>query len=216
MTLSVDAHTAHHLFHECLKGELMKDRTVILVSHHVQLCAPGAAYIVALDNGRTIYDGNYSNFQNSKVLRSLVVSSVADEEEIDVKEEAAIEEIDALLDEPHSDEGSSTVAPSTAGATVVEKKTDRKPPRVLVDEEKRAVGRISREVWLTYIQACGNKFYWFIFALVFGLAAVSPVLENGWLKTWAAQAGEEVDTKHDARYYIGIYALVSSLFSLSL
>ena len=49
---TVDAHTAHHLYFECLKGDLMRGRTVILVSHHVQLCAPGASYIVALDNGR--------------------------------------------------------------------------------------------------------------------------------------------------------------------
>lgn len=42
----VDAHTAHHLFEKCIKGELMRGRTVILVSHHVQLCAPDAKYIV--------------------------------------------------------------------------------------------------------------------------------------------------------------------------
>ena len=42
---AVDAHTAHHLYHSCLKGPLMKDRTVVLVSHHVALTAPGAAYI---------------------------------------------------------------------------------------------------------------------------------------------------------------------------
>lgn len=191
----------------------MKDRTIILVSHHVQLCAPGAAYIVALENGRAIYNGNYDNFQGSKALRNLVVSSASDVEESDAKEEAVIEQAVALLDSPErSDEGSSTAAPSTVGATAVEKKADRKPARVLVDEEKRAVGRISKEVWLTYIQACGNKFYWLIFALVFGLAAVSPVLENGWLKTWAAQAREK-DSTHDAKYYIGIYALVSSLAS---
>lgn len=42
----VDAHTAHHLFEKCIKGNLMRGRTVILVSHHVQLCAPDAKYIV--------------------------------------------------------------------------------------------------------------------------------------------------------------------------
>ena len=42
----VDAHTAHHLFEKCIKGNLMQGRTVVLVSHHVQLCAPDAKYIV--------------------------------------------------------------------------------------------------------------------------------------------------------------------------
>lgn len=52
---TVDAHTAPLLPpppNECPKGELMKGRTTVLVSHHVQLCAPGAKYIVALENGR--------------------------------------------------------------------------------------------------------------------------------------------------------------------
>ena len=55
--LAVDAHTAHHLYYECLKGDLMRGRTVILVSHHVQLTAPGAAYVVSLENGLLQYAG---------------------------------------------------------------------------------------------------------------------------------------------------------------
>lgn len=34
---AVDAHTASHLFENCLRGPLMKGRTVVLVSHHVQV-----------------------------------------------------------------------------------------------------------------------------------------------------------------------------------
>ena len=41
----------------------MRGRTVILVSHHVQLCAPGASYIVALDNGRLQFQGKQAEFQ---------------------------------------------------------------------------------------------------------------------------------------------------------
>lgn len=43
---AVDAHTAKHIFEECLKGPLLAGRTIILVSHHVQLCLPGASYVV--------------------------------------------------------------------------------------------------------------------------------------------------------------------------
>lgn len=165
----------------------MKDRTVILVSHHVQLCAPGAKYIVALENGRAMFDGTYDEFQGSPALRGLIVSSAPEEEEIkDVKEEKAIEEttLRPEIDEgDHSSEEGSTAAPSTAGATVVEgAKFDKKPARKLVDEEKRAVGRISRDVWLTYLRACGASWYWLMFAVIFIVAALSPVLENGWLK----------------------------------
>ncbi|KAG8938967.1 hypothetical protein FRC00_014283, partial [Tulasnella sp. 408] len=51
---AVDAETAQHIFEHALKGPLMKGRTVILVSHHVQLCVPGAAYVVCCIEQRKI------------------------------------------------------------------------------------------------------------------------------------------------------------------
>lgn len=38
---AVDAHTAHHIYTNCLLGPLLKGRTVLLVSHHAQLVLPG-------------------------------------------------------------------------------------------------------------------------------------------------------------------------------
>lgn len=68
----VDVHTAHHIYHTCLKGELMKGRSVILVSHHIQLCAEGAAYVVALDGGSTAFEGGPAEFRRSTVFRNLL------------------------------------------------------------------------------------------------------------------------------------------------
>ena len=175
----VDAHTAHHLYHECLKGELMQGRTVILVSHHVQLCAPGASYITALDNGRVLFEGSKDNFYSSGVIKTLVqskdVSGEADDKEEDLEE---VEEILAEETDPQSE--TSSTAASSAPASV---KTDKKPARKLVEEEKRAVGRIGRAVWETYIWACGNVWYWSLFIFVLIIASASPVLENGWLRS---------------------------------
>lgn len=53
----------------------MRGRTVILVSHHVQLCAPGASYIVALDNGRVQFSGDRDAFKSSGVMAKLVQST---------------------------------------------------------------------------------------------------------------------------------------------
>jgi ABC-type enterochelin transport system ATPase subunit len=52
----------------------MRNPTVILVSHHVQLCAPGAAYIVALDNGRVHFEGTRDEFYASGVLNGFAQS----------------------------------------------------------------------------------------------------------------------------------------------
>src|SRR5258708_34306289 len=74
----VDSHTAHIVYTECLKGDLMRGRTVILVSHHVQLCAPGASYIVALENGHVLYKGDRQGFQSSGVKDTLAQSRASE------------------------------------------------------------------------------------------------------------------------------------------
>ncbi|KAJ6612747.1 P-loop containing nucleoside triphosphate hydrolase protein [Mycena sp. CBHHK59/15] len=193
---AVDAHTAHHLYHSCLRGELMQGRTIILVSHHVQLCAPGAAYIVALDNGRIQFQGNGTEFQNSGVMSRLVHSTTAKEED---ETEAVIETLPvAQPSSEGTDESQSTVAPSPV-------KTEENAPRKLVEEETRAIGRVARDVWATYIKACGGAWYWTLFLFIFIVAALGPVLENGWVSYWSRGDGAQ-----SAIYYIVVYAMLTT------
>lgn len=158
----------------------MQGRTVILVSHHVQLCAPGAKYIVALDNGRLQFEGSSEAFFASPVMKTLLQSTdnsqPTDEEE---KELAKAEEQILAPDKSgeSSSETSSTIAPAPSDI-----KKERKGPRKLVEEEKRAVGRISRDIWETYIWACGDQWYWAVFIAILATASLSPVIENGWLR----------------------------------
>ena len=180
----VDAHTAHHLYDKCLKGELMQGRTIILVSHHVQLCAPGASYIIALDNGRVKYKGSKEGFYNSGIMKTLVQSTSTefpgemDDREGKVTSENDKESVLAGEVDPPWSETNSTVVPSTAPSI----KAIKKPARKLVEEEKRAVGRVGRDIWGTYIQSCGNVWYWMLFIAFLNISSASPVLENGWLR----------------------------------
>ncbi|KAH8087167.1 multidrug resistance-associated ABC transporter [Cristinia sonorae] len=210
---AVDAHTAHHLFYECLKGDLMRGRTIILVSHHVQLCAPGASYIVALDNGRVQFQGSREAFQTSGVLNTLSQSNATDPS--DIKEETQVPSVEEVADEKVQDastgqdsETSSTVAPTTT--TAGDAKPETKAPRRLVEEEKRAVGRIGRDIWMTYIKACGGVLYWTTFGFSLVIAAASPVLENGWLKIWSGAASDE-DHARSPLFYISVYAGITAL-----
>lgn len=204
----VDAHTAQHLYQECLMGELMRGRTVIVVSHHVMLVEPGADYIVALDNGRVQYAGDRDGFRASGVISSLLQSGAADtadeekvdpakmtiEEEMGPSDETEKEkdthsadsaegsgsgELEAASTAPVS-EIESTAVGTEAGAAAA--KADKKKVRKLVEDETRAVGRVNREVWLTYFRACGSHWYWIVFVFAMVLAALSPVAENGWLR----------------------------------
>ncbi|KAL1665993.1 P-loop containing nucleoside triphosphate hydrolase protein [Schizophyllum commune] len=214
---AVDAHTAQHLFAKCLRGPLMEGRTVVLVSHHVQLCVcgagkgsakdkerKGAEYVVALDNGRVRYAGDVDGFRGSGVMAGLVQAVDAVEE--DEKEEQAIEEGFEGEEGQGIRPSEMKTAPQPAPAAPAKA---RKPPRKLVEEEKRAVGRIGKDIWLTYFQACGDKWYWAIFIFVFVVSALSPVAENGWLRYWSAQELTPPSERKSAGYYIGIYAAVA-------
>ncbi|KAJ7271635.1 multidrug resistance-associated ABC transporter [Mycena rebaudengoi] len=197
---AVDAHTAHRLYHSCLRGELMKGRTVILVSHHVQLCAPGASYVVALDNGRVQFQGTRDKFRSSGVMSGLVQSTAA--EALDLKEEEAIDGLDlGRVTESNSAEASDTT--STVAETTTVNKSEKKPPRKFFEDEQRAVGRIAWSVWKTYLLASGAGWYWGLFCFIFLVAAISPVMENGWLSYWSRGDGS-----NSPIFYLSIYAVV--------
>ncbi|KAJ7025509.1 multidrug resistance-associated ABC transporter [Mycena alexandri] len=183
---AVDAHTAHQLYHSCIRGELMQGRTVILVSHHVQLCAPGAAYVVALDNGRVQFQGGHDEFQSSGVMRGLMQSTTAESQDAD--EEAAIEH------HPSKD---------AVPETIVDK-AEKKQPRKFSEDEQRMVGRVAWSVWRAYIIGTGTAWYWSLFALVFILAALGPLFENGWLSYWSRG-----DDSNSPFFFLSIYAVVS-------
>ena len=200
---AVDAHTADHLFTKCLRGELMEGRTVILVSHHVQLCAPGASYIVALDNGHVQFQGDRETFYASGVINGLIQSGATDnQEEGDTKIPGAEELIEATT-AAHSG-ASSAISPSTA---VADPKPDKKAPRKFVEEEKRAVGRVGKGVWLTYISATGGPWYWIFFIGSLVLATLGPVVEKGWITGWVRATLRDEPTKGPV-WYISIYAAI--------
>ena len=204
---AVDAHTADHLFSKCLRGELMEGRTLILVSHHVQLCAPGASYIVALDSGRVQFQGNREAFYSSGVINGLVQSNAiaGKEEEDDAKIPGAEELVEAITVTPS--ETSSTTSPSTV---ITDPKLNKKAPRRLVEEEKRAVGRISRDVWLTYIRAAGGPWYWILFFGSLVLATLGPIAEKGWITMWSGETSRDSPPK-SPMWYISIYAAVTGV-----
>jgi len=161
----------------------MIGRTVILVSHHVQLCAPHAAYIVALDNGRVQFSGSKDDFKKSSMLRTLQQSSTSvGEKDVDdlasELEQPPKGKKDIVVDEELESEAGKTAVSSSAASST----TEAKPPRKLIEEERRAVGRISRSIWSLYLRACGRKWYWSWFVIVGIICSLNPVIANAWLK----------------------------------
>jgi hypothetical protein len=119
-----------------------------------------------------MYSGPSAAFMHSSVMKSLIRSQ---KEDTEVGEHEIAEE----LLEGVAEKGTSSQTPIVA-ARAKEKKV--KAPRKLVEDEARAVGRIGREVWKTYLHALGGKGYWTVFGLILILASLPPVVENGWIR----------------------------------
>lgn len=152
---AVDSHTAKHLFTKCLKGPLLRSRTVILITHHVALCLKGSAYLLQLRNGTASLQGYTDSIDKSLITTELLedgsdddeaapesVETLAETEEakkaIEAEQPAAIEAAGAEM----------AIVPGTATGTAT-------PGGKLITEETNAKGRVAGSVYMTYFKAVG-------------------------------------------------------------
>ncbi|CEP08484.1 hypothetical protein [Parasitella parasitica] len=170
---AVDAHTAKHIYEKCLQGPLMKNRTRVLITHHVKLCVKGCGYIVHIDGGRASLVGSPSELRQSGQLASIFESEqeeVASEE--DAQEEKAIE---------------STLPAAAAAADADAATADKvqKKPRALVEEETRATGMVKVRLYKLYINMVGSPFFWMVMVILVIGSRGLDVTESWWIKQWS-------------------------------
>lgn len=87
---AVDAHTARHLFENCLKGPLMEGRTRILVTHQVRLCLRDAAYVALLKDGALALCGSPVKLIRSGMLSEILERNGMLEEDKDVSSSSTL------------------------------------------------------------------------------------------------------------------------------
>lgn len=147
----MDLHTAQHIVKKALMGDLARNRTVILVTHHITLCLPIAAYLVELSSGSVLRQGSASELREHGELERLVEAEDTTEE-----------------DQTESS-SSDTHVENEADLSATVPKPDTKPQEIsgkLVDDEFRAEGRVSLRTYWTYIRAAGIISWILTFALM--------------------------------------------------
>ncbi|CAM0141904.1 hypothetical protein VKS41_004394 [Umbelopsis sp. WA50703] len=171
---AVDAHTARHLYDQCLTGPLMKTRTRILITHYVRLCASGASQLAFIKGGVIKLSGDPAKLRQTGEL-----NEVFEEEEKEHKEEALAEE------------GSSSTAESVE--TIIENEAedededaevDKKKAKVLVEEETRATGMVKLRLYALYVNSAGSIFYWLLVVIAFIGTRSLAMGEAWWVKEW--------------------------------
>ncbi|KAI0030294.1 multidrug resistance-associated ABC transporter [Vararia minispora EC-137] len=158
---AVDSHTARFLFDKLFCGELLRDRTVVLVTHHVELVLPGAHYLVRMLDGRIDTQGTVVELHAAGILDDIVRSEDAEverEEQVTEAEKPSAEEI------------------------AVGGKREKKP-RTLVQAEERQQGSVKWGVYKTYLKASSYR-TWIILAILVILVEVLALAEKVWIKAW--------------------------------
>ncbi|KAI0066587.1 hypothetical protein BV25DRAFT_1403282 [Artomyces pyxidatus] len=182
---ALDVHTARWIVDKCFKGDLIRGRTVLLVTHNVALASPIAEYVVSLGlNGTIATCGSVSD-------------AIAMDETLRIelaKEVEVVAEDDKKIDVEEPDD----VSKSSNGKLIV--------------TEEVARGHItwdSMKLFLSNVSGRYRILFWTVFtgaALLFQIAMVSLVW---WMGHW----GEQYDLTDDPSeisipYYLGVYTLI--------
>ncbi|KAJ6516120.1 P-loop containing nucleoside triphosphate hydrolase protein [Mycena sanguinolenta] len=193
---AVDSHTARVLFDKLFCGPLLKNRTVVLVTHHLDLLlsgqeGSGAHYLVRMLGGRIDAQGTVQDLRARGLLEAI---------KHDSKHVSPADTIDQTNDKTE------------------EKPASSQPISKLVEDEERAKGDVNWRIYKTYLKASGYTVWTIIMFLILVIEMVY-VGQKLWIKVWGEASGSELNLALSAAlefpsaedrpmFYVGIYALL--------
>ncbi|KAJ7141418.1 hypothetical protein C8R44DRAFT_763397 [Mycena epipterygia] len=176
---ALDVHTAKWIVDKCLCGDLIKGRTVILVTHNVAMTSKIADFVVSMGlDGHVRSQGSISD---ALAKDEVLAKEVRQDEEI---LEVAEKEIDQPVEEP---------------------KKKEKDGKLIVAEEIE-LGHVSWSALNLYFHGMGGDWtrLFFVVALSFmTYVSAGSTLQTWWLGYWASQYGQ--GTPVPVFHYLGIY-----------
>ncbi|KAF9480291.1 multidrug resistance-associated ABC transporter [Pholiota conissans] len=179
---ALDVHTSKWIVEECLKGDLIRGRTVLLVTHNIALTAPIADHIVTVGKDGVAHEiGN----DISAVLADPILAHEVKQE----KEEAEIEK--EVID------------------TV--KKEDAQPDGKLILAEEIAEGRVTWKSMMLFLRGLGGERpIFFMAAYLLGLALMhgGNMLAVWFLGFWGSQYDNRNPDDVDVIFFLSLYSSI--------
>ncbi|KAK1144108.1 hypothetical protein N8T08_005770 [Aspergillus melleus] len=178
---ALDAETGRHVYEHALTGELGRDRTRILVTHHVGLCLPRTDYCVLLENGSMSHAGTVEDLSKMQgltdVLQNLAIERAAKRQQAD--EEDAV-----------SRRKRSSVGPPPAASD--------ESPRKFTQDEKRETGAISWRVYRAYVSKGNRLPVWALTFLAYAMFTAFLVGRSWWVSLWTSSSHTSSHPVHTA------------------
>ncbi|KAJ7057932.1 hypothetical protein C8F01DRAFT_1255822 [Mycena amicta] len=186
---AVDSHTSRILYEKCLRGPLLANRTVVLVTHHVELVLPGAYYVVRMLDGRVDTQGTVKELRAQGVLDDITHDAAIEVK----KEEAAV-----VAEEGPGD--AEAAAAAVTGDDTDKDGAEKKKPRKLVKDEHREIGGVKWRIYKRYLHA-SSYWTWVFLAFMVLFSQLLGVGEKLWIKTW----GEAYKERQSVSAIFGMY-----------
>lgn len=180
---ALDVHTARWIVEKCFKGDLIRGRTVLLVTHNVTMASPLADYVVSFGrDGRVASHGPALD----AVAESLTVSP---------------ELIENVLDEEKRTDQEGLGPDATA------KQTDGK----LIVAEEIAEGQVSWDAFKLFFRGLGGShvfLFWIVFLGGLLLCEVFLAMQTWLMGYWAEQYLLYPSESVNVTFYLAAYALL--------
>ncbi|KAG0279120.1 hypothetical protein BGZ95_002211 [Linnemannia exigua] len=158
---AVDTHTGKHLF-QTLTGPLVTGRTILMVTHQVQLCMASASLVVVLNKGEILGAGTPEEAVRNEWVENISLSALKDGES---------SEVSTLRNED--------------AQTKPKKDTQEKTSKKLTEDEKKVEGAVAWNVYKTYLVASGGWPFWIGLVILFLTRELVDISQNAWLAVWA-------------------------------
>jgi ABC-type multidrug transport system ATPase subunit len=159
---ALDVHTAKWIVDKCLKGDLVRGRTVLLVTHNIALAGPLASFVVSLgSDGRILSRGTVDDAiaRDARLAQTLA------------------NEAKALQQDTEGDD---------LGEEVVTQKDDGK----LMANEEVEEGHVGWDAFKLYLSSVGFKWPIVFWVGYFGMTFLAQAVftsQNWWLAKWSEQ-----------------------------
>ncbi|QRW14592.1 ABC transporter transmembrane region [Ceratobasidium sp. AG-Ba] len=182
---ALDVHTSRWIIDNCFRGELVVDRTILIVTHNVAMVSEVADFVVSLgSDGRIASQGSIADALR---LNSKLRAEVEKEEELEKKADETVDE-----------------------NTPVEEKEKKKSDGKLIVAEEIAEGRVGWSAMKMFLVAFGGAGFWSAYAAGFILSDVATLAQTYWLGIWARAYEVHENDPEVIRvpFYLGIYGVV--------
>lgn len=180
---ALDTYTSKTIVDKLFSSDLIQDRTIVMVTHHVQLLRQVASFVVHLSSDGTV--ANQGDIESALKNDPELEKEFAEDEKEIQQENDYEQEADAQPDEKKE-----------------------KPAAKLVLEEEKAVGRIQFKTLSIFLHALGGVTFWTLWPLgsllVELVYASAPLVLGRWANAYdAAEDPRDVSVA----YWLGLYTI---------